>query len=426
MSSVDGVMVFRLLGSGSRSCRLDELPLPARRAPRPPRAGPGSARRDRARAARPSRRRQGCAAASKASASSSVQMLMPGQANGSAGKRKARVPLVFAAAATLASPRGGRRPWRRCFCRSPSMPPPRWWRCRCRSASASARCSATSSPGVVIGPVLRLIGQDVEDVLHFAEFGVVMMLFLIGLELEPAAALAACAGALFGLGGLQVALHRCVAVAAICLALGHAVERGAGGRHDPRAVLHRHRAADARGEGPARRPRAARPASRCCSSRTSRSIPFLALLPLLAFGWARRRAGAGDLGTLEDVAGWAKALIMLGAAGAVVLGGQFRGRGRCSASSPGAAARDLHRGGAAARHRHRAADEHASACRRRSAPSSPGVVLANSEYRHELEADIEPFKGLLLGLFFIAVGASIDCRCSPARAAAHPRADRSR
>ena len=37
-----------------------------------------------------------------------------------------------------------------------------------------------------------------------------------------------------------------------------------------------------------------------------------------------------------------------------------------------------------------------------------GVVLANNEYRHELEADIEPFKGLLLGLFFISVGASIN------------------
>ena len=37
-----------------------------------------------------------------------------------------------------------------------------------------------------------------------------------------------------------------------------------------------------------------------------------------------------------------------------------------------------------------------------------GVVLAESEFRHELEVDIEPFKGLLLGLFFITVGASID------------------
>jgi len=37
-----------------------------------------------------------------------------------------------------------------------------------------------------------------------------------------------------------------------------------------------------------------------------------------------------------------------------------------------------------------------------------GVVLANSEYRHELESDLEPFKGLLLGLFFISVGASIN------------------
>ena len=59
--------------------------------------------------------------------------------------------------------------------------------------------------GVAIGPVLGLVGTETEDVQHYAEFGVVMMLFLIGLELRPAA-LWAMRHRLLGLGGLQVAL----------------------------------------------------------------------------------------------------------------------------------------------------------------------------------------------------------------------------
>merc|ERR1711991_512291 len=59
--------------------------------------------------------------------------------------------------------------------------------------------------GIVIGPVLGLIGSETEELQHFAEFGVVMMLFLIGLELEPRA-LWAMKSKLMGLGGLQLAL----------------------------------------------------------------------------------------------------------------------------------------------------------------------------------------------------------------------------
>ncbi len=71
-------------------------------------------------------------------------------------------------------------------------------------------------------------------------------------------------------------------------------------------------------------------------------------------------------------------------------------------------ARDVHRVRAAAGGWHRADDGRWWAFPWRSAPSWPGVLLADSEYRHALEADIEPFKGLLLGLFFMAVGMSID------------------
>ena len=72
--------------------------------------------------------------------------------------------------------------------------------------------------GVVIGPVLGLVGSEMADLQHFAEFGVVMMLFLIGLELEPRA-LWAMRDKLVGLGGLQV-LGTMLLVAALLLAFG--------------------------------------------------------------------------------------------------------------------------------------------------------------------------------------------------------------
>ena len=57
--------------------------------------------------------------------------------------------------------------------------------------------------GIVIGPVIGLVGSETEDIMHFAEFGVVMMLFLVGLELQPRL-LWQMRNRLIGLGGLQV------------------------------------------------------------------------------------------------------------------------------------------------------------------------------------------------------------------------------
>ena len=123
--------------------------------------------------------------------------------------------------------------------------------------------------GMVIGPWgLRLIG-DPQTVLHFAEFGVVLLLFLIGLELEPQRAVGAAPRDLRH-GRARRCSRRVAAVAgdraALGLPLAVALVAGMGFAMSSTAIGARHAA----GEEPARRRPAARRASRCCCSRTSR------------------------------------------------------------------------------------------------------------------------------------------------------------
>ena len=104
--------------------------------------------------------------------------------------------------------------------------------------------------GIAIGPfALGLVGEEGQDVLHFAEFGVVLMLFLIGLELEPSRVWRL-RGPILGLGGLQVGVTT-GALAAIGYGARSRLARGARGRRDSGAVVDRHRSADPEGEGPA-------------------------------------------------------------------------------------------------------------------------------------------------------------------------------
>ncbi len=141
-------------------------------------------------------------------------------------------------------------------------------------------------------------------------------------------------------------------------------------------------------------------------SRSSRCIPILALLPLLAT-IAPTGGAHAERSAMSDLPGWQHALARA-----------RRGRGGhlCRAVFV-AAVLPLHRGDAFARDVH--GDRAAAGGRHRALNAavglSPalgaflaGVVLAESEYRHQLETDIEPFKGLLLGLFFISVGAGIN------------------
>jgi glutathione-regulated potassium-efflux system ancillary protein KefC len=251
--------------------------------------------------------------------------------------------------------------------------------------------------GVVLGPsALGLIGKEGQDVMHAAEFGVVMMLFLVGLELRPSV-LWQLRRPILGLGGAQVVLTAAVLFAA-ALALGQPWRIGlalglvlAG---SSTAIV-----VQSLGEKGLLKTPGGQAAFSVLLFQDIAVIPILAALPLLSTAVLSAPAG--------ERPGWQQALLVLGAVVAVVAAGRFL-------------IVPLFR--FLARTRLREIFTAASlaliigiALLMQAVGLSPalgtflaGVVLAESEYRHELEADIEPFKGLLLGVFFIAVGASID------------------
>jgi monovalent cation:proton antiporter-2 (CPA2) family protein len=262
--------------------------------------------------------------------------------------------------------------------------------------------------GVVIGPyLLGFVGQEGQDLMHFAEFGVVMMLFLIGLELEPDV-LWRMRKSIVGLGGLQLilttflvsliarsfdynwnqslVLGMILSMSSTAIALQILTEKGlmktATGQRAFSVLLFQDIAV----------------------------IPMLAVLPLLAVASLNGSTDASHPPNWVDgKPGYLQAIIVFGSIAAIIAVGRLlirpllrivaktRAREMFTASAlliiVGIAVLMSRVGLSSALGAFLA-----------------GVVLANSEYRHELESDIEPFKGLLLGLFFIAVGASVDFR----------------
>ncbi len=267
--------------------------------------------------------------------------------------------------------------------------------------------------GIVIGPILGLTGNDTAGLQHFAEFGVVVMLFLIGLELEPRT-LWDMRHKLLGLGGLQIVLtagvimgltymmkqpwEEALAIGLILSLYSTAIvqtltEKGliqtAGGRNVFSVLL----------------------------TQDIAVIPMLAFLPLLAVSGRLVPQKAVDdhaasealslVSYADRIPGWGITLITVGAIFFIIFAGVFLTRPLF---------RYIH---------HARLREMYTAFALLMVVSiavlmdfvglSPalgtflaGVVLANSEFRHELESDLEPFKGLLLGLFFITVGAGFD------------------
>lgn len=253
--------------------------------------------------------------------------------------------------------------------------------------------------GVVIGPfALGLVGGEGHDVMHFAEFGVVMMLFLVGLELRPSV-LWQLRRPILGLGGLQV-VGTAAAVTAVAIAVGiswkPALAIGLILAMSSTAIVLQSLAEKGQLSSPG-----GQSAFSVLLFQDIAVIPILALFPLLA------DHGPGASGVEGGRPGWLQALLVLGAVTALIAGGRYLVR-------PGF--RYL------AQTRLREVFTAATlflvvgiALLMQAVGLSPalgtflaGVVLAESEYRHELESDIEPFKGLLLGLFFISVGAQID------------------
>jgi len=294
--------------------------------------------------------------------------------------------------------------------------------------------------GIVLGPVLLALNVDVINLQHFAEFGVVMMLFLVGLELEPKR-LWEMRAKLLGLGGLQVGLTAVLAAGAalvfgmpwsfavaigLILALSSTAivlqtfnEKGlmqSGGGQSGFSVL---------------------------LFQDIAVIPMLALIPLLAMpdlvdGWNFAETGQTaaiaaplegatsshdtgdatggsnhdvegslDLNLVDELPGWAQALITFGAIGAVIAGGSYLTRPLFRFIEL-AHLRELFVAAALMMVIGIALLMTLVGLSPALGTFLAGVVLANSEYRHELESDIDPFRGLLLGLFFMTVGAGIN------------------
>ncbi len=278
--------------------------------------------------------------------------------------------------------------------------------------------------GLLIGPVLGFVGgHETEELQHFAEFGVVMMLFLIGLELEPRA-LWDMRHRLLGLGGLQIALTTlAVMVGSMALGLGWSVALAIGlilALSSTAIVLQ-----TLTEKGLMQTP-GGRSAFSVLLTQDIAVIPMLALLPLLALpktpdmilGETIKRlsesgapqpeaAHQAAASFIQNLPGWGVTLVTVGVVGAIILAGiylthpvfRFIHAARLSEMFTALALLIVI----------------GIAFLMNLVGLSPalgaflaGVVLASSEFRHQLESDIAPFKGLLLGLFFITVGAGID------------------
>jgi CPA2 family monovalent cation:H+ antiporter-2 len=256
--------------------------------------------------------------------------------------------------------------------------------------------------GIVIGPfVLGFIGEEGKDIMHFAEFGVVMMLFLIGLELEPAQ-FWRLRKSTMGLGSLQLGLTALIlfpvllltgfswqASLAISLTLGMSSTAIA-----LQTIKEKGLSQTSAGQA----------SFSVLLFQDIAVIPVFAVLPLLAI---HATAESGHSTFIDQFPGWVQTLALFMSVCIIYLAGRYiivpllrliartQLRELFTASSLFLVV--------------------AIAALMQLVGLSPalgaflaGVVLANSEYRHELESDLLPFKGLLLGLFFIGVGASIN------------------
>jgi CPA2 family monovalent cation:H+ antiporter-2 len=271
--------------------------------------------------------------------------------------------------------------------------------------------------GIVLSPVLHWADTDVTRLQHFAEFGVVMMLFLVGLEMSPRA-LWEMRSRIFVLGGLQVVATTILA-AAIAVGLGQpwTVGLAVGMVLALSSTAIVNQTLNEKG------------LLRCDGGHASFSvllfqdiavIPMLVFIPLLAIPELRDatlQVAASGHGTTEDhglnlslvdnLAGWQVALVSFAMIAVVLAAGhyltdpifRFVSRSRLRELFVSTALMLVL----------------AIALLMTMVGLSPalgtflaGVVMARSDYRHEIESDISPLKGIFLGVFFITVGASID------------------
>ena len=259
--------------------------------------------------------------------------------------------------------------------------------------------------GIIIGPfVMGLIGQEGHDIMRFAEFGIVMMLFLIGLEMEPGK-FSKMRKVFLGMGSMQLAgtilivftgcflfmdwnlkttlaISLTLALSSSAIVLQSLSEKGLKntpvGQSSFAVLLFQDIAV----------------------------IPILVFLPILATSIPDTTNDIHQ-SLISSFPGWLQAVIIVGIISLIYFGGRFLfvllfkiiAKTRLQELFTASALLLVV----------------SISCLMHLIGISPalgtflsGVVLANSEFRHELEGDIAPFKGLLLGLFFISVGASIN------------------
>ncbi|MDC8830678.1 cation:proton antiporter domain-containing protein [Alteromonas gilva] len=264
--------------------------------------------------------------------------------------------------------------------------------------------------GLIIGPLLGLVGEETTAIQHFAEFGVVMMLFLVGMELEPQA-LWNMKIRLLGLGGMQLTLT-VTAIFAIAMACGlsWSVALTVGlilGLSSTAIVLQTFQ------EKGLQQTEGAKSAFSVLLFQDIAVIPMLALIPLLALPELADTASAHTITAQHDsedfissLPGWLHAMVIMGSIAVVTVGGHYLSRPlfRFVAAS---GLREIFTATALMLVIGIAALMGMVGLSPALGAFLAGVVMANSEFRHELKANIEPFKGLLLGLFFITVGAGI-------------------
>ena len=267
--------------------------------------------------------------------------------------------------------------------------------------------------GIIISPLLTLLEVDIVSIQHFAELGVVMMLFLVGLELNPKK-LWALKSKLIGLGGGQVVL-----TAILIMGVGMLLNQEWRTSLAIGLVLALSSTAiviQTLTEKGLMKSDAGQSSFAVLLAQDIVFIPMLAFMPLLATPELiaalnhtndMAQAGSHSASLVDGLEAWQTALVTIGAIATVILGGSFLVTPVFRFISA-AELRELFTATALM-------FVIGTTLLMSLVGLSPalgaflaGVVLANSPYRHELESDIAPFKGLLLGLFFMTVGAGIN------------------
>ena len=270
--------------------------------------------------------------------------------------------------------------------------------------------------GIVVGQVSGLLGAQASGLVGVAEFGVVMLLFVIGLEMEPET-LWDLRHKLIGLGGLQIVVTTLLIAAAgnvlglpwaTCIAIGMAL-----------ALSSTAMVMQTLSEKGLTQTNGGRSGLSVLLTQDVAFIPMLVIIPLLtvpglhvpggaeASGHAAGKGAGPTLAVIAELPAWGIAGVMLASIALIILGGRFL----CHPLFRYIASTGLTEISTAAT----LLLVIATALLMSLVGLSPalgtflaGVVLANSEFRHEMKSNIEPFKGLLLGLFFMVVGAGIN------------------